>query len=409
MPPRETKLYDILNVAPSSSHEEIRKSYKQLAKKHHPDRNKDAKEESEERFKHISMAYDILGDAEKRDQYDRGGLEAMSAGGGGGGHGHGMHFGMFSQMFGGGGGGGGGQNSQGPSKIEQVNIPLKKLYNNETINFRLKKQVICRDCLGIGAKSRKSFDSCGQCNGTGQILKIMQLGPGFMTQTQSQCDRCGGVGKSIKSGEECKGCNTKKVVFAEKKLSLELKNTFNNNHEVVFQGEGDQYPECSTYGDLVLRLNIINTDTFKKDGDNLLYTSNISLIDALCGFRFNITHLDGRILLIESNEIIKPNMSKVILGEGMNHNGNLIITFNVQFPQNKHISPEKKEYIRKLLVSAGGDGDSHIITENTTVCNMIDHVSGSGSGSGGGSGGSGSGGGDGGDVGVQPGIACAQQ
>ena len=116
--------------------------------------------------------------------------------------------------------------------------------------------------------------------------------------------------------------------------------------------------------------------------------------------------------IIESNEIIKPNMSKVILGEGMNHNGNLIITFNVQFPQNKHISPEKKEYIRKLLVSAGGDGDSHIITENTTVCNMIDHVSGSGSGGSGGSGGGsgGSGGGDGGgDGGVQPGIACAQQ
>ena len=172
---------------------------------------------------------------------------------------------------------------------------------------------------------------------------------------------------------------------------------------MVFQGEGDQFPECSNYGDLVLRLNIINTDTFKKDGNNLLYTSNISLIDALCGFRFNITHLDGRILLIESTEIIKPNMSKVILGEGMNPNGNLIITFNVQFPQNKHISPEKKEYIRKLLGSAGGDGDTHIITDNTTSCNMIDHVSGGG---GSGSGGSGSGSGDG---GAQPGIACAQQ
>ena len=407
MPPHDTKLYDILNVSPSNSHEEIRKSYKRLAMKHHPDRNKDNKEEAEERFKNISMAYEILGDTEKRDKYDRFGLDAMTAGAGGPG-GPGMPFDMFSQMFGGFGGGQSQSQShsggQGPSKMETVNIPLKKIYNNETINFRIKKQVICSDCLGIGAKSRKSFDNCVPCNGTGQILKIMQLGPGFMTQTQSQCNKCGGRGKSIKLGEECKGCNTKKVVIAEKKLFLELENTFNNGHEVVFQGEGDQFPECSTHGDLVLRINIINNDTFKKEGNNLLYTANISLIDALCGFKFNITHLDGRILLIESTEIIKPNMSKVILGEGMNPDGNLIITFSVMFPQNKHISQEKKEYIRKLLGSSGGSGDANVITENITSCNMMDHVIGSGGGSGG-SGGSGGGSGN----GAPPGIACAQQ
>ena len=367
----DTKLYDILNVSKNSPAVDIKKSYKKLAMIWHPDRNKDDKEVAETKFKDISMAYDILGDEDKRKSYDQFGLEGMKQmNHGGGGQ---NPFDMFSGMFGG--HGHGQQRARAPpSKNEILNVTLSQIYNNETVNFSLKKQVLCSDCLGVGAKTRSSYIRCQDCNGTGQILKVMQLGPGFMTQTQSPCNKCAGRGKSIKDGDECKTCNTHKVVKIKKSYSVELKNTFSDGHQIIIKGEGDQYPELNSYGDLIIQLYCKNHTKFKLDGYDLHYIYDMSLIDALCGSKFNITHLDNRVLLMESAEIIEPNMRKVIIGEGINSQGNLIILFNIVFPKNKRISDEKKTYIRKLLATHIND-NSTVITENVHERSMMDYIS----------------------------------
>lgn len=365
----DTKLYDILNVDKSSTQEQIKKSYRKLALKYHPDRTKLDKTDAEEKFKEISMAYDILGDTEKREKYDKFGLDALKNMDSGQ---EGVNpFDLFGNIF--------GQNNAPqqyatPSRKEVCEITLEQLYNEETIEFTIKKQIICDECLGIGAKSRSSFISCRECNGTGQILKIMQIGPGFLSQTQTQCGSCLGKGKTIKPGEECMRCKTHRIIKKKTNYNIELKNTYSNGHEVVFKGEGDQHPDANVYGDLIVKLKCKSHDNFVLENNNLIYKMNISLIEALCGFKFNIFHLDNRILLLNSEEIIEPNMKKVILGEGVNPSGNLIIIFNILFPKNKKISDEKKIYIKKLLSNTNDLSLRKIITNNIVEKTMIEFI-----------------------------------
>ena len=342
----DTKLYDILNISKNSTQNEIKKTYRKLAMKYHPDRNPDNKEASEKKFKEISMAYDILGDTEKRETYDKVGLEGLKAQNSNASAGSGDPFNMFSNFF--------GEpsmrrNFTSPSKKEKVKVILEDIYNNNNIIHTLKKQILCTDCLGLGAKSRQSFDTCNNCNGTGQLLKIMKLGPGFISQSQTTCTKCNGRGKCIKPGHICKKCNGEKVIFIYKKYNIELKNSYKNNQELIFREEGDQYPDSKQHGDLIIVLNIKKHNLFELKDNNLIYNKSISLIEALCGFKFNIKHLDNRILLVENEDIIAPNTKTLIIGEGINNSGNLIINFNVNFPKNKKITDEKKTYIKRLF------------------------------------------------------------
>jgi len=354
----DTKLYDILKISKNSTPAEIKKSYRKLAMKYHPDRNPENKEVSEKKFKEISMAYDILGDTEKKETYDRVGLDGLKAHSAGADAGGGDPFNMFSNFF--------GEpsmrrNFTSPSKKEKIKVCLEDIYNNNSIAHSIKKQILCTDCLGLGAKSRQSFDSCNNCNGTGQLLKIMKLGPGFISQTQTTCHRCNGKGKSIKPGHICKKCNGEKVIYIYKKYTIELKNSYKNNQELVFREEGDQYPDSKQHGDLIILLEIIKHTCFELKDNNLIYSKNISLIEALCGFKFNIKHLDDRILLVENNDIIAPNTKKLILGEGINNSGNLIINFNVIFPKNKKITDEKKIYIKRLFSNIYKEENTEIL------------------------------------------------
>jgi DnaJ family protein A protein 2 len=354
--PKETRLYDLLGVQPEATEAEIKRGYYKMAKEFHPDRNPD----HGDKFKEISYAYEILSDAEKRQVYDRHGEERLKEGGGGGGYGSAED--LFSSIFGGGGffgmggGGGGGRRRQrrGEDLVHPLEVTLEDLYNGKVTKLALRKNVICTVCSGKGGKNPDSVKTCDGCKGSGVKVTLRQLGPGMVQQLQSVCTKCRGQGEVIKEKDRCKKCRGNKVVQEKKVLEIYIDKGMRHKQKIVFSGEGDQEPDVVP-GDVIIVLQEAAHSTFKRNDADLLVEQEITLFEALCGFEFVLTHLDGRTLLIKSNpgEIIKPGDVKEIAGEGMPmwkqpfDKGLLIIKFSIKFPE--AISPDAAKVLQKVL------------------------------------------------------------
>lgn len=372
----DTKLYQELGVEKTASTEEIKKAYKKLALKYHPDRNLNNKDAAEEKFKKVSSAYDVLSNPEKREMYDKYGLEgikSMNEGMGGG-----APFDIFEQFFGGGAGGGpfgggggpfgggggpfGGPFSgfprnmsrKGQDRVEKIEVTLEDLYTNKTIKINLKKKVMCSACNGRGGKN---VTKCDQCNGSGSIMRIQQLGPGMIQQSSQICGKCRGTGKAMKPGDECKECNGSKFVYRSKTIEINLTKGMKHGDKIVKAGEGNYTPDMDDPGDLIFILIEKPHPIFKRDGNNLIIKKNILLIESLCGYSFTLKHLDGRDLLIKTNKIIDPYSKRIIRNEGFESvsgkRGDLIINFNIKFPSN--LSDERKNYLKKILPKASSE------------------------------------------------------
>jgi DnaJ family protein A protein 2 len=355
--PKETRLYELLGVGPEASDAEIKKGYYKMAKEFHPDRNPEAGD----KFKEISFAYEVLSDSEKRQVYDRHGEERLKEGGGGG-PGFGSAEDLFSSIFGGGGGGffgmggGGGRRRQrrGEDLVHPLEVTLEDLYNGKSTKLALRKNVICSVCSGKGGKNPDSVKACDGCKGSGVKVTLRQLGPGMVQQLQSVCTKCRGQGEVIKEKDRCKKCRGNKVVQEKKVLEIFVDKGMRHKQKIVFTGEGDQEPDVIP-GDVIIVLQEAEHARFKRNEADLLVEQEISLFEALCGFEFVLTHLDGRTLLIKSNpgEIIKPGDVKEIAGEGMPmwkqpfDKGLLIIKFNVKFPES--VSPDAAKLLEKVL------------------------------------------------------------
>ena len=177
-----------------------------MALKFHPDKNKDPK--AEEKFKKVSTAWEILSDTEKKNTYDKFGLDAVKGQQQMGNAGV-DPFNIFESMFGSGYGGGPGmfqrreQLRKTPDRIEKISVNLEDIYNDKKIKINIEKNKVCSVCLGTGATERKYITQCNKCNGTGRIIKIVQLGPGMISQSQKDCDNCEGKGKYIPSQYKC--------------------------------------------------------------------------------------------------------------------------------------------------------------------------------------------------------------
>jgi len=376
----DEKLYKVLNVQKDASATEIKKSYRKLALKHHPDRNPDNLVESEVKFKEISAAYDVLSDADKRKTYDAVGLEGLKGMGGGG---AGNPFDMFNNLFGGGAspmGGMGGMGGmfnrrgrkRGKDKVEKVSINLLDFYNCNTISFEIKKQILCSGCKGSGGKSASSVIKCNTCGGSGFNMRLQQIGPGMVTQSQTPCNKCSTTGKIIKSGEECKECRGGKLSIVSKKVNIQLKPTSKNGEQIVVEGEGDQYPDIDEYGNLVIILKEVNPSNFYRTNNDLHMTKKISLIDALCNSDIIVTTIDNRNLIIDNKAIICPNSIYHIENEGFKvshtNRGRLYIHFDVVFP--KKISDERKVYLKKVL-SIRESNENELDVTNMKNVNMV--------------------------------------
>ncbi|KRZ65015.1 Chaperone protein dnaJ 2, partial [Trichinella papuae] len=297
----------------------LKKAYKKAAIKNHPDKGGDP-----EKFKELAQAYEVLSDPEKREIYDEYGEDALKEGMSGGGTSH-NPFDIFEQFFGGGAFGGGSSRGRrqrrGEDVVHSLKVSLEDLYNGTTKKLSLSRNVLCGKCKGKGSKSGAS-GRCYGCQGTGMRTVTRQIGLGMIQQMQHACPECRGSGEVISDKDKCPQCKGNKVTQDKKVLEVHVEKGMQHSQKIVFQGEADEAPDTVT-GDIVFVLQQKEHPKFKRKHDDLYVEHALSLSEALCGFQFALTHLDGRQLLIKSNpgEVIKPGQFKAVNDEGMPHHG----------------------------------------------------------------------------------------
>jgi len=352
-----TKYYESLGVQKNASQDELKKAYRKSAIKNHPDKGGDP-----EKFKEISHAYEVLSDPEKREIYDQYGEDALKEGmGGGGGGGH-NPFDIFESLFSGGGGGGFGgggsrrhRKKQGEDVIHTTKVSLEDLYNGSVKKLSLTRNILCSKCKGTGSKSGAS-GKCLGCQGNGMKISMRRIGPGMIQQVQQACNECQGTGEVISDRDRCLQCKGAKVTKEKKVIEINIEKGMQNGRKIIFEGQADEAPDTIT-GNVIFVLQLKEHPKFKRTGDDLFVEHSLSLTEALCGFQFCLTHLDGRQLLINQNpgEVIKPGQHKAIEDEGMPQyersfmKGSLYIKFNIEFPNSNFFSPECCHKLEKIL------------------------------------------------------------
>lgn len=349
---KETKLYDVLECPSTASEAELKKAYRKLALKYHPDKNPDAGD----KFKEISHAYDVLSDSQKRDVYDKYGEAGLSNDGAGGGM---SAEDLFSHFFGGAFGGGGrgrGQPSgprRGKDMQHTLRVTLEDLYKGKTSKLAVQKLVVCAKCDGKGGKEG-AVKTCNSCNGQGFRVGLRQIGP-MVQQIRQPCTDCHGEGETIREKDKCKQCNGKKVVNERKVLEVFIDKGMRDGQRITFSGEADQAPGIIP-GDIIIILEEKPHERFRRNGDDLFYEAKIELVTALAGGQFCVEHLDGRMLLVNiaPGEVIRPGERKAVVGEGMptqrHHDyGNLYVQFEVEFPSPNWTTPENIAKLEGIL------------------------------------------------------------
>ncbi|XP_076866531.1 dnaJ homolog subfamily A member 1 [Brachyhypopomus gauderio] len=347
---KETGFYDLLGVKPSASPDELKKAYRKLALKYHPDKNPT----EGEKFKQISQAYEVLSDAQKREVYDRGGEKAIKEGGnGGGGCGFSSPMDIFDMFFGG--GGRMHRERRGKNVVHQLTVSLEDLYNGATRKLSVQKNVICGRCEGRGGR-KGAVEVCPSCRGSGVQVRLHQLALGMVQQISTICGGCQGQGQRLHPRDRCKACSGRKILRQKKILEVHIDKGMKDGQKIVFHGEGDQEPGLEP-GDIIIVLDQREHSVFTRQTGDLYMTMDLQLVESLCGFQKPIKTLDGRTLLITSHpgELIRPGDKKCVLNEGMPtyrrpfEKGRLIVLFSVVFPEANFLPLTKLKQLEQYL------------------------------------------------------------
>ncbi|EDM38691.1 molecular chaperone, heat shock protein [Pedobacter sp. BAL39] len=356
--------YDVLGVAKSSSTEEIKKAYRKLAIKYHPDKNPDDKS-AEDKFKEAAEAYEVLSNPEKKQRYDHYGHAGVGGASGGGYGGGGMNmediFSQFGDIFGGGGGspfesffGGGGQQSRGGRRVAKgtnlrikVKLTLEEIANGTEKKIKVNKQVTCKTCDGTGAKDRSSVSTCKTCGGSGAVRRVTNTILGQM-QTTSTCPTCNGSGSQITS--KCTSCHGEGIVRGEETITINIPAGVSDGMQLSMSGKGNAAPNGGIPGDLIILIEEIPHETLKREGNNVVYDLHVSIVDAALGYSAEVPTIDGKAKIkiepgTQSGKLLRLK-GKGIPEVNSYHRGDEIIHVNIWTP--KALSAEERTILEKL-------------------------------------------------------------
>ncbi|CAH0482867.1 unnamed protein product [Peronospora belbahrii] len=332
--------YEVLGITRDASSVEIKRAFRKLSLKHHPDKNP-GDENAAKKFAEVANAYDVLSNDEKKSQYDRYGEEGLSnSAGGDGGH---DPFDIFSQFFGGGRRRKEREPSRSPDVVMPLRVSLADLFNGKSLQFSIRRETLCHHCHGKGAAHEEDIQVCSECDGHGVKMVTRRMGPGFIQQFQTTCEKCHGEGKIHTS--TCPVCSGRKVVMADLDFDVVLDKGTPDGFEIELENYADQIPGQSA-GHVRLQVTTAPHPIFTREGDNLWMDMDISLRESLVGFRRTFTHLDGRRVEVVRDDITPPRYVTVLKDEGMpkqhrpSERGQLHIKFHVQFPES--LSDEQK-------------------------------------------------------------------
>lgn len=351
--------YEVLAITRNASQDEIKKAYRKVAMKYHPDRNPGDKE-AEEKFKEAAEAYEVLSDTDKRAQYDRFGHAGMRGSGGFGGGGMRMediftNFGdifgedIFESFF-------GGRHSQSQSRsrgIRGSNLRVKIKLNYSEIakgankKIKVKKYVTCDHCDGTGAKEKTAFQTCSTCGGSGQVRRVSQTFLGQM-QTVTTCPACNGEGTVITA--KCNNCHGSGRTYSEETVSIDIPAGVQQGMQLSLNGKGNAGERGGPPGDLIVLVEEEPHPYLQREGLNVAYDLYISIPDAVFGNQLEVPTIDGRAKIkipagTQSGKIFR------LRGKGFPaiqsyEKGDQLIHISVWTPQN--LSAEEKEVFEKL-------------------------------------------------------------
>jgi molecular chaperone DnaJ len=352
--------YEVLGVSKSASADEVKKAYRRLAMKFHPDRNEEDDGASEKKFKEVKEAYEVLKDADKKARYDQFGHEGLQGAQGGqggyGAEGFGDIFGdVFGDIFGGGRRGGGGpQVFRGADLGYELKLDLEHAVAGDTVEIDVPTQIGCETCDGTGAKKGTSPQSCSTCGGVGQV----RMQQGFFS-VQQTCPACKGAGTTI--SDPCADCHGRGRKRKTRTLSVKVPAGVDDGDRIRLSGEGEAGRNGGPSGDLYVELRVNKHKIFERDGANLACEVPISFATATLGGEVELPTLDGNVSLkvpagTQSGKVFR------LRGKGVTtvrdaRQGDLFAQVAVETPIN--LTAEQREMLEKFEESVSSDGDKH--------------------------------------------------
>ena len=342
--------YEILGINKSSSQDEIKKAYRKVAIKYHPDKNPDNKA-AEEKFKEAAEAYEVLSNPEKKQKYDRFGHDGLR-GGPGGFSGGGMNvediFDQFGDIFGGGspfdsffGGGGSRQRNKGTNLRIKLKLTIQEIASGVEKKIKVKRLITAP---GV------TFKTCGVCNGTGKVSKVVNTMLGQMVSS-STCYQCNGNGKTIDNKPP--GVDSTGLQFKEEVLKINIPSGVSDGVQLSMTGKGNESPGGGVSGDLLILIEEIEDDNFKRDGNNVVFDLYINFVDAALGNELEVPTLNGNVKIkipsgTQSGKILRLR-GKGIKDLNTSLTGDQLIHVNIWTP--KKLSSDEEKLLNKLKSS----------------------------------------------------------